>query len=173
MRKVKTKKSSEKFFDLLQSKPYLEHWLRINRLLNLIQELEHNKSRNKKFQNYRFDIFLAFFILCYHLRDWLTETKLVKTHIVDEFIQQSYELQLCRNICLGLKHFNIRKPSKPQLANFSETLGIRMPIVREYSYFSEGEETKILADGKSINAFELAIQCVKQWTEFLQRNKLL
>ncbi len=119
-------------FDIMKSKPYLEQWLRVNRLFELVSLVELGKISDEQIYKYKFDLYLSFFVQCYHLRDWIVNSKVVKSHEIDEFIKSSYEFGLCRNLCLGVKHYHVTKPSTPQMADFSQDVGIKIPIVREY-----------------------------------------
>jgi len=161
-------------FDIMKSKPYLEQWLRVNRLFELVSLVELGKISDEQIYKYKFDLYLSFFVQCYHLRDWIVNSKVVKSHEIDEFIKSSYEFGLCRNLCLGVKHYHVTKPSTPQMADFSQDVGIKIPIVREYEPYSNTKErTRILADGKNHDALDLATRCINQWRQFLEQKNLL
>lgn len=151
-------------------KPYLEHWSRLRRLYNLIDSLEKKEIENKKVLDCKPDIYLSFFMQCYHLRDWLVNSESIKSHEVDKLIKDSYELGLCRNLCLGVKHYSISRPSPAELADFGD-MGAKMPVFRTLS--KTGERVVVLADGKVHNAFELVTACMDQWKKFLKDKKLL
>lgn len=167
-------KAPDDMFQIMRNKPWLEHWMRVNRIYKLVKSVELGELCDEKLSECKFDLFLCFFTLCYHLRDWLVNSKSLKSNVVDAFIQSSYQLGICRNLCLGIKHHTITKPSNAWLADFSTSIGIKMPIVREYDYFSETKEsTKILVDGKNYDALTLATECLEQWMDFLHKNNLL
>lgn len=167
-------KSPEDIFKILKSKPFLEQWMRVKRLYNLAKLLELGEFKDNRLSGYKFDIFLSFFVQCYHLRDWLVNSNSIKSHVVDKFIRDSYQFGICRNLCLGVKHHTVLKPSRARLADFSSIVGVKIPIVREYDDLSKTEErTVILVDGKNYNALTLATECIDQWNQFLKDNGLL
>ncbi|OQY69064.1 hypothetical protein B6D29_00145 [Microgenomates bacterium UTCPR1] len=161
----------KKLFEDMEKAPYLEHWIRINKLLELVKLVEFKGLKDKKIYRYQFELYMAFFMFCYHLKDWIINSKAVKANVVHEFINKSYGLGICRNLCLGIKHFDVVNPSPPEVANFGP--GSRIPIVREYNYFGKDHTTKVLVDGKNYNALELAENCVSEWNRFIKKHKLM
>ena len=50
------------------------------------------------------DEVFAFFMSCYHLRDWVIGSGLKTEADVDGYIRSNNDLALCRDMCTGLKH---------------------------------------------------------------------
>jgi len=108
------------------------------------------------------DFVYAFFINCYHLRDWLNKTpnsRFSQKSIEDLFSKDeaSEALKLCHDIATGLKHLTLSRPKID--ANFA--------VVREY-VAGGGEKWLILADGKKWPIEDLAIDCMSAWDEFIR-----
>jgi len=57
------------------------------------------------------DFMLAFFMNCYHLRDWLESSGAAASDDLQKLFDNDVNLSLCRDICNGSKHFRIdRQP---------------------------------------------------------------
>jgi hypothetical protein len=52
------------------------------------------------------DVF-AFFMNCYHLADWISRDGEKTKLEVDAFMKRSKPMQLCRDVCNGLKHYRL------------------------------------------------------------------
>src|SRR2546422_7357586 len=55
----------------------------------------------------RRDDYYAFFVICYHLKDWLQKDPLVPASVrksVEKFIDTSPSLRMCADITNGVKH---------------------------------------------------------------------
>jgi hypothetical protein len=48
------------------------------------------------------DIILSFFMHCFHLSDWLTKSGIDEKK-VKNYIKNTYELQVCRNLTISTK----------------------------------------------------------------------
>jgi len=57
------------------------------------------------------DFFLAFMVVCYHLRDSVIRTGSVRPDEIDGLIQASEPMRICRDICHRSKHHSISRPS--------------------------------------------------------------
>lgn len=55
------------------------------------------------------DFFLAFMVICYHLRDFVIETGGVRSDEIDHLIQASEPMLICRDICHRSKHHTISR----------------------------------------------------------------
>src|SRR5260370_12690727 len=61
----------------------------------------------------------AFFMNCYHLRDWIIQSEFRDRADVDAFIDGNLALSLCRDICNGMKHFRIDPARASSAPNWS------------------------------------------------------
>ena len=125
-----------------------------------------------------FDDVYAFFQNCYHLRDWLEKSGSVGADKLTTFFRDHYEMQLCRDICNGTKHFNLTNPSID--ADFSmvrEYVPENWPGDKQRGHVIVHEaidkkNTKSRKNFIGFNLIELADRCVGLWSEFLKQNKL-
>jgi hypothetical protein len=70
------------------------------------------------------DFLYAFFQSAYHMRDWLEKSGGSSKEALDELMESSRCLKLCRDVCNGSKHFAL----KPQRSNDVARIG----LMREY-----------------------------------------
>ena len=57
------------------------------------------------------DFFLAFMVVCYHLRDFVIKTGGIRPDEIDRLIQGNESMRICRDICHRSKHHSISRPS--------------------------------------------------------------
>jgi hypothetical protein len=114
------------------------------------------------------DEIYAFFMNCYHLRDWIINSEFKLPADVDAFIRGNPDMALCRDICTGLKHFRIRAKGAYSAANWSTASMVTYffpggmpdePIASEHWVFTTGET--------SVDMFDLADRCVAAWDRFI------
>lgn len=85
---------------------YLVQMKRPRRLCEFIASDERFKSLDFHLQ---VDIILSFFIHCYHMADWLKGSGVSSAKIYN-YIQNTYELQVCRDLTNGTKHLDLCNP---------------------------------------------------------------
>lgn len=120
--------------------------------------------------NYQDEVY-AFFLNCYHLKDWIKNDENVeiteKEKKVEEFITNTEELSLCADICNSIKHLNLTVPRSGQDPKFGQ---------RKFNLRVGSPPTTISAkytiDTSSgpVDAFELATKCLQAWEKFIQSN---
>jgi hypothetical protein len=114
------------------------------------------------------DEVFAFFMNCYHLADWV-ETSGTKTpQEVEAFIGQSEPMQLCRDVCNGLKHSRLYGTATNP--NWSTTASYFYEYERTESGLQqvrEGAHWVFVTDHGERDMFHLADQCVAAWRRFL------
>lgn len=109
-----------------------------------------------------FDIVIAFFILCYHLKDWIKrDCGDEVANKVESYIENT-RLKECQAIANGFKHLNYTGPD------------FKGKIV---SIIAKGEEPtrnvvkfRIISGNKEEDAFTLANECIKLWHDFIKEN---
>lgn len=109
------------------------------------------------------DTIYTFFQHCYHIKDWVkNDPSCALKDSVEGFISASPQLSLCADICNGSKHLTLTKA--PRSGEKPEVGGVQARI-------SMGKVTVIKASvqhkGSSVDAFELAEQCMEEWKNFL------
>lgn len=113
------------------------------------------------------DILYSCFQNIFYLKDWLQYDGAISKDKLNEFINDHIELQLCRDICNGTKHFDLNNPSIE--ADFT--------IIREYEPYHEvlgTEKNKIiiLSGGHKFDLKELAQSCINLWDKFILENRV-
>ena|SRR5690242_7130714 len=114
------------------------------------------------------DFVYAFCQSAYHLRDWLQKSGGATKAELDELMNETQALKLCRDVCNGSKHFALdRKRTKTE----------RIGLMREYVppitkdeiastrprlFVFEGQDGSI----QMIDIGELMNECVVAWREF-------
>jgi len=111
------------------------------------------------------DILYACFQNIFYLKDWLHYDAKVEKKLIHNFIAEHVELQLCRDICNGTKHFRLTQASVED--DFT--------IIREYEPFHKTFGTKpykvvILSGGNKFDLKELAFRCIELWEIFIRKN---
>ena len=113
------------------------------------------------------DIF-AFFLNCYHLKDWLKNdpafTKRTKQQ-VEDYVKTTPCLLLCADICHATKHLMLRgtrSGSVPRFEDINLTAFEGGPLDKHVAY-----QLVIEHAGKKQTALAIARECVRAWDSFL------
>lgn len=110
------------------------------------------------------DFLLAFFLNCFSLRDWLDNSQAATKTELDTLFENNPDLKICRDICNGAKHFEIRRPSvDPELSIVRDV--IPDPYFGRNAY--PGKRLIIYAGDQQRDLRELATSCVDAWRLFL------
>lgn len=111
----------------------------------------------------------AFFMNCYHLRDWIIASGFRPRDEVDAFMSGDPDLALCADICNGLKHFRV----DPKRAWSSSTWSTASVVTFSFPPGTAeaepipGQQWVFTTDGTEIDMFDLADRCVAAWDRFL------
>jgi len=119
--------------------------------------------------DYYQDEVYAFFLNCYHLKDWIKNDNDVEDAAakVEKFINNNKEMRLCADICNGIKHLkqtSNRSGQNPQFVGrkFNVKLGgLGTTISVKYS---------IETSSGQVDAFKLATKCLQAWENFIKSN---
>jgi len=152
-----------------ESRKHQEQFERIKRWYERIKDIYEGIPHERESDYYQDDVY-AFFINCYHLKDWIKNDESVETFAkekVQGFIDKNRELKLCRDICHSLKHLKrntegrsgVGSPLGPRIFRFNVSTGI---IRAQYSITTE--------TGDTFDAYELASRCVHLWEKFIEDN---
>ena len=123
--------------------------------------------------DYYLDDIYAFFLNCYHLKDWIKNDATLATNVqlsVEPHINSSRPLKLCGDICNSLKHLRLirknRSGESPAFGKkkFALSLGTG-PTTISLKY-------EVMTTTVAIDAFQLATECVESWNNFLADNGL-
>ena len=153
---------------------YLEQYERMQRSYDRFREIKPGLA-DKISSDYE-DAIHAFFMHCYHLKDWIKNDPSVKTQMlsistdVERFISESGALSLCADLCNALKHLELKRSSSDERPTFGRkqyhnrlSLGSGRSIRLEWLVQRNNKPP--------IDAFELATECIAEWDKFLQRLK--
>ena len=153
---------------------YLEQYERMHRSYDRFREIN-SRLADKVSSDYEDDVY-AFFMHCYHLKDWIKNDPSVKTRMpnigtdVEQFMNESEALSLCAALCNSLTRLEL---------NQSHSSGPRIFGRSRYHYqLNIGSRSSIrlgwLVERNNkppIDALELATECIAEWEKFLQRLK--
>ena len=150
------------------SSKYLEQFDRVKRWYQRFLTINEGRQHNLPSDNYQDEVY-AFFVNCFHLKDWIKNDESAGTAAdkVEEFVKNNKELNLCRDICHGIKHLKLTVPRSGQDPRFGQ---------RKFKVGLGGPEATISVrytiDTSSgpVDAFELATRCLQAWENFIQSN---
>jgi hypothetical protein len=150
---------------------YREQYDRMKRWYDRFVALDQGRSHDVPSDNYLDEIY-AFFMNCYHLKDWIKHDGTVAPTVqqaVEPHINSSRPLKLCADICNSLKHLSLtssRSGENPAFGKkqFGLALGTG-PTTINLKY-------EIDTATGPIDAFQLATECVDAWDTFLAANGL-
>jgi hypothetical protein len=126
--------------------------------------------------DYEDDVY-AFFLHCYHLKDWVKNDTSVKSRMpnigtdVERFVNESEALSLCADLCNSLKRLELKRSSGGErptfgLKQYHHRLGLGSGRSIRLEWLIERNNKP------PIDAFELATECIAEWDKFLQHLKL-
>jgi hypothetical protein len=149
----------------MKSLPYKEQLDRIKRLRDDIKRF--SVANDDNFEG-AIDAFTSFFIQCYHLRDWLIDSRYGRIDI-DIFVSKSPTLSLCRDIANTQKHKRIDKYEPQNHLVEHKFSGISTPITKYYDPFRKENRFGIDVQefGTLVDVIDLAENCVEEWERFL------
>jgi hypothetical protein len=150
---------------------YREQYDRMRRWYNRWVALDEGKVHEIPSDNYVDDIY-AFFLNCYHLKDWIKDDGTVATNIqeaVETHINSNRALKLCADICNSLKHLHLKSSRSGETLAFGrKQFGLDVgaaPTIIKLKY-------EVNTSTGPIDAFQLATDCIGAWDAFLNANGL-
>lgn len=158
----------------------LDQWQRVLRWHDRLTPLLTAFPEEEPARSYALDDVWAFFMNCYHLRDWLIRAGVKGQQEVDDFIDQSEAMQLCRDVANGIKHYRL-DPRRPTTTNANWT------TMTYYTYGTYGgpedelrerahriflpDQAKRFEVTATRDVFEVADACVAAWRIFLDLSR--
>jgi len=145
----------------------------MKRWYDRFEAIDQGRPHDMPSENYLDEIY-AFFLNCYHFRDWLKNDSTLAVHIqqsVELHINSSRALILCADICNSLKHLRLtrtRSGENPAFGRkqFAVHLGTGVTTSISLKYV-------VITENDTVDAFSLATDCVASWETFLRANGLL
>ena len=148
---------------------YREQFDRVQRWYSRFETINNGTEHRDSTDNFQDEVY-AFFLNCYHLKDWIRNDPTVGStkDKVEQFIDGNDELKLCGDICNGNKHLNLKKPRSGQDPKFGRKdyaleLGEQQMIAVKYT---------IDTTSGPLDAFELATKCLDAWRNFITNNNI-
>lgn len=112
-----------------------------------------------------------FFNQCYHFKDWLKkDNSIALAENVENFISKSGSLSLSADYCNSFKHGGLDKKSRS--GQEIEKMNTHINFDLTSRGFIASACLEITISGKKYDAFSLATDCMKDWDNFLERNKI-
>ncbi len=155
--------------NLPRGKLCIDQLNRVIRWYRRFQQINEGIQKSASFEG-QYDDMLAFFMNCYHLKDWIkndiSDDSL--NTVVEDYINQNDCLKLCADICNGAKHLDVTR------SRFGEETSIRTevhldesqenpPVIRKWYITSNS--------GQIFDAFDIATQCVERWVDFFNQHE--
>jgi len=146
---------------------YEEQLNRVRRWYERFGKLDEGILHDRSSNFYQDDVY-AFFMNCYHLKDWILNDPAASSIAgkVEEYINSTPELSLCADICNGLKHLVLRKHrsgEKPEFGPKKFEVGLGTEPATIAVHYT------INTDSGPIDAFNLATKCLEAWDKFLAK----
>jgi hypothetical protein len=164
----------------VQPPKWREMWDRVQRWYERFAETDQGRTHDRPSDFYQDEAY-AFFIACFHLKDWLKNDPLSSAVATDveQLVANSPNLRLCADLCNGSKHLILTSPrvdAATQIGRRHLSVGISesigpSPAPAERTTISAKYE--IHAAGKAYDAFQVATACRDEWEQYLKRKGLL
>lgn len=142
-------------------KKSFEQFVRIKRWRDRYEDLEIDTDTNPRFYE---DILFTLFENCWHLKDWLINSGELNKKTVDDFFHNSPNMKLCQSLAIGSKHLKPNSPRVLKTRTFRPGKGNNINK-RSFNVLTE--------NGKVVDAFTLAKDCIKDCGDFLVKNKVV
>lgn len=134
-------------------------------------------QRPGEIDEHRRDEYYAFFLICYHLKDWLKTDPVVQQRVlnidrkVEGFVNTNLSLRLCAALANGVKHF---VAPKVIVIDADGPLSV-VPLPFDAEWFPEDafQVTGAEAAGQKWDVETVAGRCVADWQRFLRAVGLL
>lgn len=145
---------------------YQEQFERLNRWYKRFKEINNGRIHDKSSEFYKDDVY-AFFMNCYHLKDWIINDPATEADdkLVENYINKNRELLICADICNGLKHFRLKKERSKESPKLG---GMKAKVHLGTEPTTIAVEYEINTSSGPIDAFDLATKCMKAWEDFIK-----
>jgi hypothetical protein len=117
------------------------------------------------------DFAYAFFVFCYHLKDWIKNDVTVAPNVrgqVESFVKSSPALALAGDIANGFKHLVRDRPGSVDAGARIEARGPRLGMDFSLGTSVLGAAIMIVGDQGPRFARDIADDCIKAWDQFVQ-----
>ncbi len=148
-----------------KSSMYQEQLERVRRWYNRFKKINDGMVHGQPSEYYQDEVY-AFFLNCYHLKDWIKNCPAAASvaNRVEEYINNTADLSLCADICNSSKHLHLDKSRSGQWPEFGARkyeMGIGTgPVTMAVRY-----SVNTLSGAR--DAFEIATGCMEAWDKFV------
>jgi hypothetical protein len=149
-----------------------EQFERVKRWYERFKRIDEGTSHEKSTEFYQDDVY-AFFLNCYHLKDWIKHDSTVPksvTSIVENFVGGSKHLAICADICNSIKHLTLTKPPRSGKAPQWGSRNVKATLYEPSSKSTVTVNYSIMTATGPMDAFDLATKCVQEWEQFIKSN---
>lgn len=153
---------------------YREQYERMKRWYSRFAQTDAGRRHDAACSDFYADEVYAFFLNCYHLKDWIKSDSSVPPLVqeaVEQHVNSSRPLRLCADICNSLKHLRVLRPPRSGEDPRFRGKHFRVNITTGASVSISAKYVIDTSNGTE-DAFQLADACVRDWETFLRSNKL-
>jgi len=148
------------------SSVYLNQYARVKRWYNRLEQINNGKQHIHPSDYYQDEV-LAFFMNCYHLKDWLKNDSSFNkdNEAIEAFVRNSNNLSICGDLANGAKHLLITRPkldSETSIGSRAFSLNIGGDELPKISI-----RYQVISEENACDAFELATKCLQEWEGFI------
>lgn len=149
-------------------------WERLKRWKIRVDEIRRKCDEFEQDYHDVVDIALAFLQNCYHLRDWLSNSRPKLKSAIDQVFTDSFELRCCRDVCNGFKHKKLTRYSVDSDPSIRRTYDPFAKVLRPgknptvYKIYLANENEVL-----DCELFDFIDRCFLEWQSFLDQNNLL
>ena len=153
---------SDAFFDLKSARGMLE---------------KAKRERAKLTADLNIDNIFNFFVTAYHVRDDLMQAHGIPKLIVDAFVKNHPDLDMCHFICNKGKHLTLdpwkNEPDRNKSASVSRVPGAAFNASAfNATTFNAGSVLTFFVDGKKVDILSLAHRVLQEWEAFFVRHNV-
>ncbi len=132
-----------------------------------VRAIDQGRPHDQASDNYVDEIY-AFFLNCYHLKDWIRQDgsiARVDRDRIEAFINSNRDLRLCADICNALKHVTLSSPRSGENPAFGKK---RFALSLGSGPTTISLRYEVETETGCLDAFEIAKKCVGAWDEFIK-----
>jgi|APHM01.1.fsa_nt_gi hypothetical protein len=150
---------------------YQEQWDRTKRWFEAIKQIENGERDNSNLPKFK-DEYIAFFITCYHLADYIKrdESLDIPEDKIYGYIRSSEALKVCKDVANASKHLELdSRAETTQDTELADGLDAELSLPSGEVSVSCSIE---LQDGQK-DAFVVAEKCMCEWKSLLQQEEVI
>jgi hypothetical protein len=154
----------------VELRKFEEQFERVKRWYERFEKIDQGKLHDANSDVYQDEVY-AFFLNCYHLKDWIKHDDTIPAHArrkVEVFTKSRNCLRICRDICIAVKHLDMR--SKPLSGRVPEWRGRKIHLVLGGRQPTLGVKYSLMTGKGLMDAFDLATNCIREWEQIIKAN---